>query len=308
MPSSMGTAGLEEPRPQSSGATLHEHTLGKRRRDLFEAGTEESGHDKQGDEEDDMPILKKPRTSRIDGDVNVDIADDSDYMEPARTMQSRRSRAPALKNIFQEPNDAPEGVNEQVGTTNLSDYLIIPSSPGTVPAPDYGRHDATSTGSVTVDQNVSTFPSPTQTPQIHPHRQSLFNIPAFPYPETPQSPTPLGTGRHAESELDPNDEKQSDTFQSFGLPPLGPPLRMPNTINPSALTARQDTDIPVARNVSFGLHMIPSSSSITPMQLDVEGAPSKRVTMYGTELDGDTRFGDFGVEGVATGFWSGGRF
>jgi hypothetical protein len=27
-------------------------------------------------------------------------------------------------------------------------------------------------------------------------------------------------------------------------------------------------------------------------------------TMYGTELDGDTRFGDFGVEGVASGFWA----
>ena len=299
--------GLEEPRPQSPlalGATLHQHTLGKRRRDLFDAGAEEGGHDKQGNEEDDMPIPKKPKTSRIDGDVNVDIADDSDYMEPARTMQSRRSRAPALKNIFQEPNDTPD---EQVGITNLSDYLIIPSSPGTVPASDYGRHD-TSTTSGTADQNLSTFPSPTQTPQVHPHRQNLYSIPAFPYPETPQSPTPSGTGRHAESELDPNDEKQSDTFQSFGLPPLGPPLRMPNTINPSALTALPDTDIPVARNVSFGLHMIPSSSSITSMQIEAEGAPSKRVTMYGTELDGDTRFGDFGVEGVATGFWSGGRF
>jgi len=30
--------------------------------------------------------------------------------------------------------------------------------------------------------------------------------------------------------------------------------------------------------------------------------------MYGTELEGDTRFGDFGVEGVAMGYWSGGRF
>jgi len=30
--------------------------------------------------------------------------------------------------------------------------------------------------------------------------------------------------------------------------------------------------------------------------------------MYGTELEGDTRFGDFGVGGVAMGYWSGGRF
>jgi hypothetical protein len=34
-------------------------------------------------------------------------------------------------------------------------------------------------------------------------------------------------------------------------------------------------------------------------------------TMYGTELDGDTRFGDFGVEGVGSsngGFWAGRRY
>jgi hypothetical protein len=30
--------------------------------------------------------------------------------------------------------------------------------------------------------------------------------------------------------------------------------------------------------------------------------------MYGTELEGDTRFGDFGVEGVAAGFWAGSKF
>ena len=306
MPSSIRASSLEEPHPQASlvlGAPLHQHTLGKRPRDSFETGVNESGY------EDDMPIPKKPKTSRIDGDLDADIADYSDYMEPTRTMQSRRSRAPALKNTFQEPNDSPEGVNEPVGTTPLSDYLIIPPSPGTVSAPDCGRHDAASTASRTADQNESTFPSPTQTPQIHPHRQSPYNIPAFPYPETPQSPTPSGTGRHVENELDPEDEKRSDTFQSFGLPPLGrPALRMPNTINPSALTARKDTDIPIARNPSFGLHLIPSSSSITSMQLEADGGPSKRVTMYGTELDGDTRFGDFGVEGVATGFWSGGRF
>ena len=43
-----------------------------------------------------------------------------------------------------------------------------------------------------------------------------------------------------------------------------------------------------------------------PAQLppDTPGAPIKR-TMYGTELDGDTRFGDFGIEGVASGFWAG---
>ncbi|OBZ78658.1 hypothetical protein A0H81_00640 [Grifola frondosa] len=41
-----------------------------------------------------------------------------------------------------------------------------------------------------------------------------------------------------------------------------------------------------------------------PLPPETPGPPMKR-TMYGTELEGDTRFGDFGVEGVATGFWMG---
>lgn len=44
---------------------------------------------------------------------------------------------------------------------------------------------------------------------------------------------------------------------------------------------------------------------------DASDASEMKRTMYGTELDGDTRFGDFGVEGVGTsgsGFWAGGRY
>ena len=36
-----------------------------------------------------------------------------------------------------------------------------------------------------------------------------------------------------------------------------------------------------------------------PMPPDTPAPPMKR-TMYGTELEMDTRFGDFGIEGVAT--------
>lgn len=41
-----------------------------------------------------------------------------------------------------------------------------------------------------------------------------------------------------------------------------------------------------------------------PLPPETPAPPMKR-TMYGTELEGDTRFGDFGVEGVAAGFWVG---
>ncbi|KAH9898519.1 hypothetical protein C8Q73DRAFT_780130 [Cubamyces lactineus] len=45
-------------------------------------------------------------------------------------------------------------------------------------------------------------------------------------------------------------------------------------------------------------------SATLPLPPETPAGPMKR-TMYGTELDSDTRFGDFGVEGVATGFWAG---
>ncbi|KAI1797744.1 hypothetical protein LXA43DRAFT_1088820 [Ganoderma leucocontextum] len=45
-------------------------------------------------------------------------------------------------------------------------------------------------------------------------------------------------------------------------------------------------------------------SSTLPLPPETPGAQMKR-TMYGTELESDTRFGDFGVEGVASGFWAG---
>jgi hypothetical protein len=42
----------------------------------------------------------------------------------------------------------------------------------------------------------------------------------------------------------------------------------------------------------------------------VADVPLMKRTMYGTELDGDTRFGDFGVEGVGGNgtFWADGRY
>lgn len=53
--------------------------------------------------------------------------------------------------------------------------------------------------------------------------------------------------------------------------------------------------------MGIGVGMVGLPIQMTP---DTPAPPMKR-TMYGTELDADTRFGDFGVEGVAMGFWSG---
>jgi len=73
-------------------------------------------------------------------------------------------------------------------------------------------------------------------------------------------------------------------------------------VDPAALTRRPTDQEREAAAAGFGFVRPPSTS-------DEDGdAPGLKRTMYGTELDGDTRFGDFGLEGVASGFWSGGRF
>ncbi|KAI0651714.1 hypothetical protein C8Q79DRAFT_934621 [Trametes meyenii] len=58
----------------------------------------------------------------------------------------------------------------------------------------------------------------------------------------------------------------------------------------------------VASSSEIGMSL--GMSSTLPLPPETPAPPMKR-TMYGTELESDTRFGDFGVEGVATGFWAG---
>ncbi|RDX56012.1 hypothetical protein OH76DRAFT_1468474 [Lentinus brumalis] len=109
---------------------------------------------------------------------------------------------------------------------------------------------------------------------------------------------------------------------------LTPPAGAAAAINPSALMAtpelsavseaEEGPSVPsAARANGSGMHgflqrtasstevgMQLGMSSTLPLPPETPGGPVRR-TMYGTELDSDTRFGDFGVEGVASGFWAG---
>ena len=76
----------------------------------------------------------------------------------------------------------------------------------------------------------------------------------------------------------------------------GPSVTMAN--GPGYLTLPRRT----VSSTEVGLQL--GMSSVIPLPPETPAAPMKR-TMYGTELEGDTRFGDFGVEGVASGFWAG---
>ncbi|KAF5390217.1 hypothetical protein D9757_002804 [Collybiopsis confluens] len=120
-----------------------------------------------------------------------------------------------------------------------------------------------------------------------------YSLGAYPYPQHPQSPTPI----REQSSGTPvaHNRDRTDMFQAFGLPP---PTRPRSRLEP-ALRSQE---------VEMGAYINPSA-----FDNDNEGATRSddssgtiKRTMYGTELEANTRFGDFGLEGVATGFnWNG---
>jgi hypothetical protein len=181
--------------------------------------------------------------------------------------------------------------------------------------PDHymSRSDGPSTGRPTSSANASENQYPFNfsfVPEPSTPVPSLF-MPAFPYPEPPQSPTPAGI--NVVGSLS-NVEERTDVFKPFGLPPPDRAGRLPNpssdrTVNPNVLSRR---DPPVKERhsssdeVGASLGLIPSSPP-EPDSNSGRDVLASGKTMYGTELGADSRFGDFGLESVAARFWSSGR-
>lgn len=139
------------------------------------------------------------------------------------------------------------------------------------------------------------------------------------YPERPHSPSPAPMPRTVATR-----PSHSEAYRPFGFPPdsrnpTGSSALHGSAIDPASLlrTPPQsshdilglDSDQIDGRrrassnDVGAGLGM-----TSLPVRVDETPAAIVRRTMYGTELEGDTRFGDFGVEGVAAGFWAGPKF
>lgn len=129
----------------------------------------------------------------------------------------------------------------------------------------------------------------------------------FPHPEPPTSPSPANN-------VDRPRSRQSERLGIFGhrrgssgttgrSGSGGSTGGQESGINPSMWAGgmqRQPSSNEVASGLGLTILRTAATEEGTPV-------PPARRTMYGTELEGDTRFGDFGVEGVATGFWAGGR-
>ena len=142
----------------------------------------------------------------------------------------------------------------------------------------------------------------------------------LPYPERPHSPSPAPIPHRAAVARRP----QSEAYRPFGIPPEsgilpGSSVTDESTIDPASILRtppRPSSDMSSPDSDPIDIRRRASSNDIgvglgmtsVPVRADDTPVASMRRTMYGTELEGDTRFGDFGVEGVATGFWAGGRF
>ncbi|KAJ7225392.1 hypothetical protein GGX14DRAFT_638448 [Mycena pura] len=273
--------------------------LGKRSRDSTSSNlTGVIEEDQQGDLSEEELARKVLRPTKKRAKLQEEEADDiQGDDEPGPST----SRVPSFTVYSGEEESY---VDPPPPTQSLPEFYT-PSSPG----PQQGT--TTSTQNASENQHPFTFAFlPISSTPAH----STFVLPNFPYPEAPQSPSPSGPSNGGPAR---NHGERTDIFQPFGLPPPSRPRSRVTSaavtrqggetagdigafVDPAALTRRPSDKEREDAAASFGFALPPST--------DMEGQASLKRTMYGTELDGDTRFGDFGLEGVASGFWTGNRF
>jgi len=200
------------------------------------------------------------------------------------------SRRPGGFSIFRGREEDPPPPIERIQN------FYAPSSPPIIGAP------VTSSANNAENQNPFSF---TFVPIASTPAQAVYPLAmgTFPHPEPPTSPSPAPN-------LDRPGSRHSDRLGAFGAP------RSSSRASGRAASGGSQTRgeasgsnglqrAPSSNEVASGLGLTAIKTSATEQGTPVP--PAKR-TMYGTELDVDTRFGDFGVDGVASGFWASGRF
>ncbi|KAJ7235877.1 hypothetical protein B0H12DRAFT_1238624 [Mycena haematopus] len=278
--------------------------LGKRSRDSTSSnltGIIDEGQEGDLSEEELAKRVVRPTKKRAK--LQAEPEEDFEVMQDSEAPSAPRVPSFTVFSGEEEPY-----VDPPPPTEGLPDFYA-PASPS-----DSGPRQGTTTSTQNASENQHPFSFAFLPISSTPVGSSVFELPSFPYPEPPQSPTPAGPSHSGPAR---NHGERTDIFQSFGLPPPGRPRsRVTSTstgsvvsrdnsntvgafVDPAALTRR--TSDREGRDDAGGFGGFLGDS-------DREGQALKR-TMYGTELDGDTRFGDFGLEGVASGFnWGSGRF
>jgi len=206
-------------------------------------------------------------------------------------------------------------VGDEIFTDQDFDFFDNPSNlhqSGSRPSSSQaveGQHSFTFAFPGVTRSPVTATPAPTG-PMSDP--STLPVLGSLPYPELPHSPSPAPIPYRVVAR-----PPQSESYRPFGFQPesrnpLGSPGPHGSTLDLLRTPPRQSPDLPSSEPDTINGRQRASSIELgVPPGLvrvdDTPAAPVRR-TMYGTELEGDTRFGDFGVEGVATSFWAGGRF
>ncbi len=186
-------------------------------------------------------------------------------------------------------------------TNHLPRAFLVESSPDPSTGQQRSRVSSTvPTSSANSSENQPfNFAFPTMSPQ-----NPVF-MSSFPYPEPPQSPSPAGPSLPTFSGR--QQVERTDIFKEFGFPS---PVRSTRNygaltndergVNPAALQGPPAERTVSSNDVAAGLGLTAHRTTSSDQSSE---APTIRRTMYGTELEVDTRFGDFGVKGVASGFW-----
>ncbi|KAI0274620.1 hypothetical protein BC834DRAFT_848953 [Gloeopeniophorella convolvens] len=267
-----------------------------------------------------------PSEAPLAGPSNSDLHGDAGVEAPIDLMSSKSVTPGLTSSLALAGPEQPLGIGRTVGdeifTEQDFDFFDNPpnlqlqadSQPSSSQAEEV-RHPFAFTFPGVAQFPVTSTPAPTGALPAAPCSPALG---AFPYPERPHSPSPVPMPHRTSG------RSQGDVYRPFGFPPGSRNPSSTSTTNEAAIDpiALLHTPPPTFPDM-LGLDVDPidgrrkaSSNEIgaglgmTSMPMHAEDTPPVPVrrTMYGTELEGDTRFGDFGVEGVATGFWTGGRF
>ncbi|KAH7883713.1 hypothetical protein F5I97DRAFT_1929952 [Phlebopus sp. FC_14] len=278
---------MEQEQPLHPGSLLPgfpHSTLGKRSRDSTSgdaSGMLELGKD---DEVADTELANQPapkRTRLLADEVQAKCSQTHPCGSPVTSESPRSPRIFRFAGQEERSHDDPLPPIE-----GLPDFSEGPSSLPLVGAP-------TMTGFANTAENQNPF-SYSFPPVLSTPAQALYPLAmgTFPYPEVPTSPSPVTIDRPI--------SHHSDRHSTIGLP-----RSSSRTSGAVASGSGELQRVPSSNEVASGLGLTTIKTSATEM--GTPAPPAKR-TMYGTELDEDTRFGDFGVEGVASGFWARGRF
>ncbi|KIJ68309.1 hypothetical protein HYDPIDRAFT_24602 [Hydnomerulius pinastri MD-312] len=301
MPSGSKSASVTEQltQPGSLLPGFPHSTLGKRPREstssnatgMFEMGQEEKLTEAELESKVGRPAQKRAKLHAVEdkGEGSSTSPERPRNQSSDPSGSSERPCGPSFPIFSGREEDPPPPIER------LPDFYG-PASPPLMSAP------ATSSANNAENQNPFSFSflpiASTPAQAVYP-----LTMGTFPYPEPPTSPSPAINVERPGS-------RHSDRFGAFGAPR--------SSSRASGRGASGSSQTHGEAGGSSGLHRMPSSNEVasglgltaiktSATEPGTPAPPAKR-TMYGTELEGETRFGDFGVEGVASGFWAGGRF